>query len=143
MEHLLTGTVLVNGDQMQISATLEDSSGNILWRGDLDENLDNLFRAEETLAAGVVAKLGAGDETVSVKTLSAKRCEMPSDSDALERYYTARHYVELRGDDNVDQLREGIALFEGLIAERPDFAEAMSGLAWAYWVQPTYDRDTS
>lgn len=108
-----------------------------------DENLDNLFRAEETLAAGVVAKLGAGDETVSVKTLSAKRCEMPSDSDALERYYTARHYVELRGDDNVDQLREGIALFEGLIAERPDFAEAMSGLAWAYWVQPTYDRDTS
>ena len=143
VEHLLTGTVYVNGDQMQISATLEDTAGNVLWRGDLDENLDDLFQAEEKLAAGVKATLGAGDETVSIETLAAKRCEMPTESDVLERYYTARHFLELRGEGHLDELRESIAIFEALIEERPDFAEAMSGLSWAYWVQPTYDRETS
>ncbi len=60
VDHVLTGTVRLNGLQMQIRARLEDVFGNVLWRGNLDEDLDNLFKAEEELAAGVASTLGVG-----------------------------------------------------------------------------------
>jgi TolB-like protein len=142
VKHILAGTVRLNGDQMQIRARLEDALGKVLWRGDLDEDLDQLFKAEEELAAGVAKILGSGDDVISIETIAAQRCEMPTDPDALERYYSARHFLELRGG-NLDKHLESIALFEGLIEEYPEFAEAMSGLAWAYWTQPAYDRETS
>lgn len=143
VKHVLAGTVRMNDNQMQIRATLEDTLGNVLWRGDLDEDLDNLFKAQEELAAGVAEILGAGDDVVSIETLAAQRCEMPTDPSALERYYTARHYLELRGAGLEHKPQESIDLYEGLLEEYPNFAEAMSGLAWAYWVQPTYDRQTT
>ncbi len=142
VDHVLTGTVRLIGEQMQIRARLEDAFGNVLWREDLDEDLDYLFKAEEELAAGVADTLGVGDNMVSIETLSARRCEMPSDVDTLETYYTARHYLELRGDNHLDKPGESILLFETVLEDYPDFAEALSGLAWAYWVQPTYDRTT-
>lgn len=143
VEHVLTGTVRMNDDQMQIRATLEDKLGKVLWRGNLDEDLDNMFKAQEELAAGVADVLGSGDDVISIETLAAQRCEMPKDPEALERYYTARHFLELRGDNLEHKPQESIDLFEGLLAEYPNFAEAMSGLAWAYWVQPTYDRNAT
>jgi TolB-like protein len=143
VEHILAGTVRMNDTQMQIRATLQDTLGNVLWRGDLDEDLDYLFKAQEELAAGVAETLGSGDNVISVETVAAQRCKMPADASALERYYNARHALELRGLNLEQKPRESIELYEGLIDEYPDFAEAMSGLAWAYWVQPTYDREAS
>ena len=143
VEHILAGTVRMNDKQMQIRATLQDTLGNVLWHGDLDEDLDNLFKAQEELAAGVAETLGSGDNVISVETVAAQRCKMPTDASALERYYTARHSLEMRGQDLEYKPRESIELYEGLIEEYPDFAEAMAGLAWAYWVQPTYDREAS
>ncbi|MCH7822577.1 MAG: hypothetical protein IIA07_11210 [Proteobacteria bacterium] len=143
VEHILAGTVRMNDNQMQIRATLEDALGNVLWRGDLDEDVDELFKAQEELAASVAEILGSGDNMISIETLAAQRCEMPTDPSALERYYTARHYLELRGADLEHKPQESIDLYEDLIEEYPNFAEAMSGLAWAYWVQPTYDRNVT
>jgi len=143
VKHILVGTVRMNDTQMQIRTALEDTQGNVLWRGDLDEDLDNLFQAQEELAAGVAESLGSGDNIISIETVAAQRCAMPTDASALERYYTARHYLELRGHDLEHKPQESIELYEELIKEYPDFAEAMSGLAWAYWVQPTYDRQAT
>ncbi len=139
VKHILAGTVRMNDNQMQIRATLEDTMGNVLWRGDLDEDLENLFKAQEELAAGVADTLGSGDDVISIETLAAQRCEMPTDPGALERYYTARHFLELRGEGLEHKPQESIDLFEALLEEHPNFAEAMSGLAVAYAVQPMYD----
>jgi len=141
VEHVLSGTVRMNGEVMQIRATLSDRAGQVLWQENLDENVDDLFRAEEEIAGGITGRLGGGENLISIDTLAARRCEMPTDPDALERYYTARHYLELRNSINVEHLRESIALFESVISDYPDFAEAMSGLAWALHSQELYDPD--
>jgi TolB-like protein len=143
VDHILTGAVRMNGNLMQISAVLENQQGEVLWREALSEDLAQLFKAEEELASGIAGQLGGEADVLSIETLAAQRCTLPTAPAALERYYTARHYLELRNDANVDKLRQSIELFDGLIEEYPDFAEAMSGLAWALHTQEYYDDEVS
>ncbi len=68
-----------------------------------------------------------------------------NDPAALEKYYTARYYVELRtGEDESNrQLRDATGLYRELVDEYPKFAEAYSGLAWAILHQSFYDPENA
>jgi len=141
VQNILTGEVSVTGNAMRVALNLTDSLGEELWSSVIENSLDNLFDVQENIAVAIEARLGAGDDTVSVESVAALRCWMPTDPEALEHYYTARYYVELRNDTDVAvaRLREAVAIYRDLIEQYPQFAEAHSGLAWAIAYQYTYD----
>jgi len=141
VQHVLSGSISAANDVMRIDLRLLDSTGRALWQKVIEESLDNLFDVQERIAVAVESSLGAGGDAVPVRAVAAERCPMPNDPAALEKYYTARYYIELRteSDTSRQQIRDAIALYEELIDEYPDFAEAYAGLAWAYAHQPAYD----
>ncbi len=141
VQNILTGEISVAGHEMRVGLSLTDNLGQELWSSVVEDSLDNLFDVQERIASAIEARLGAGDDTVPVKTVAMKRCLMPTDPGALERYYTAKYYVELRNDSDVavEHLREAVAIYRDLIEQYPQFAEAHSGLAWAIAYQYSYD----
>jgi TolB-like protein len=141
VQHVLSGNISAANNVMRIDLRLLDSAGRALWEHVIEESLDQLFDVQESIALAVESRLGAGEEAVPVQVVAAERCPMPSDPLALEKYYTARYYIELRTESETSrqQIRDAIALYEELIDAYPDFAEAYAGLAWAYAHQPSYD----
>ncbi len=141
VQHVLSGEVSVLDNLMRIDLRLLDSAGVVLWDAVIEDSIDNLFSVQERIAVAIESRLGAGDNTVPVATVAANRCWMPNDPSALERYYTARYYTELRTDTEASQqqLADAVELYRELIDEHPDFAVAHSGLAWALLYQGTYD----
>jgi TolB-like protein len=145
VQHVLEGTIATTGDDMLVEVALLDRAGRQLWRSAINDKLENLFAVQESIAAEIQMQLGAGDDAIDVKTVAANRCWMPSDANALERYYTARTYIELRteGAQSNEQVRSAIAFYRELIEEYPEFAEAYSGLAWAIMHQAAYDPENA
>ena len=141
VQHVLTGTIQAAGQSMNISISLHDRLGNPIGNSAIEDNLENLFSVQERIATFVAARLGAGDEQIPVATVAAARCPMPLEPAVLEKYYTARHYVELRSDTDaaVAKLRESVRLFEEIVEAYPEFSEARSGLAWALLHSGYYD----
>ena len=139
---VLSGSVAARGEEMHIDVRLTDAAGDLLWEGVIEENIDHLFAVQERIATEIERRLGAGGDTVPVAQIAAERCWMPSDADALRRYFTARHYIEARTstDTSRRQIAEAIAIYKELLDQYPNFAEARAGLAWAYEYQFTYDR---
>jgi len=145
VQHVLSGTIIADSGSMRIDLQLLDYAGKALWNSVIEDSLDNLFSIQEDIATSVESRLGAGDDTTSVRMVAAKRCWMPTDVSAIEKYYTARYYTELRTDtdDARQKITDAIGYYSELIEEFPEFAEAYSGLAWAYGYQWTYDRDNA
>jgi TolB-like protein len=143
VQHVLTGTIQAAGQSMNISISLHDRLGNPIGNSAIEDNLENLFSVQERIATFVAARLGAGDDQIPVATVAAARCPMPLEPAVLEKYYTARHYGELRTDTDaaVEKLRESIRLLEEIVEEYPEFSEARSGLAWALLYSTAYDGD--
>lgn len=141
VEHALSGQLDVDGTLMRISVRLLDRAGKEIWQSVVERKIEDLFAVQEDIATSIQRHLGAGDNAVTVASVAETRCPMPSDIAALENYYTARYFVELRTDSDLSrrQLRDAIRLYEDLIEEYPDFAEAKSGLAWALMHQGYYD----
>jgi TolB-like protein len=145
VQHVLSGTITADGGSMRIDLRLLDQAGKALWDSVIEDSLENLFSIQEDIATSIEARLGAGDGTTSVKTVAAKRCWMPGDADAIEKYYTARYYIDLRtdSDDAQQKMRDAVSYYEELIDEYPEFAEARAGLAWALLYQSGYDPENA
>jgi len=145
VNNVLSGNVSMSGSLMRIEMRLLDAGGKLLWNLLIEESLDNLFAVQERIAVAIEARLGAGEDTVPVVEVAAQRCWMPTAPAALEKYYTARHNVELRTETQEARsgLREAVRLYKELIEEYPEFAEAYAGLAWAYLYQINYDPENA
>lgn len=144
VQHVLTGSIQAAGQMMNISISLHDRLGKSIASSAIEDELKNLFSVQESIATFVADRLGVGDDQIPVATVAAARCQMPLEPAVLEKYYTARHYVELRNESDVavEKLRDSIRLFEELVEEFPEFSEARSGLAWALLFSGTYDGET-
>jgi len=94
--NVLSGTVSASGERMRIQLQLLNAKGEALWESVIEDNVSNLFSVQEQIATEVESRLGAGTESVPVATVAAERCWMPTDPAALENYYTARYYSEMR-----------------------------------------------
>ena len=145
VQNVLSGTIMTEGGSLRINLRLLDRAGETLWSSLIEDKLENLFSIQEDIATSVESRLGAGDDSTTVKTVAAKRCWMPSDADAIEKYYTARYYIDLRtdSDDAQQKLRDAVSYYEALIDEYPEFAEAHAGLAWALLYQSNYDPENA
>jgi TolB-like protein len=142
---ILSGSVAASEDDMRIELRLLDAAGEALWESVIEESVANLFAVQERVATEIERRLGAGQDKVPIAQLAAERCWMPNDADALRRYFTARHYIQARTgtDESRRQIAEAIAIYQDLLEEYPEFAEARAGLAWAYEYQHTYDPENA
>ena len=138
VKHILTGSIRMDGDLMSIDTRLADENGELIWSSQIRDDVDRLFATQELIASAVARELGGSAGQQKVQETIAQRCEMPADPAVLEKYYTARYHVEKRGMD-VDTLYTAVSLYQELIEADPDFAEARSGLAWAYLFINFYD----
>jgi TolB-like protein len=145
VQHVLSGVISSTGNSLRVSVKLRSQSGHTVWTSAIEDQLDNLYSVQEQIASGVQTHLGFGNDLVPVSRLVAERCHMPVEQSALERYYTARHYVESRTgtEQSVKQQYEAVAMYEGLLEEYPDFAQASSGLAWALLHLTVYDPENN
>lgn len=141
VQHLLTGTVLATGNPFRVTASLSDSRGRSLWSDEFESSLDELYEIQEQIALAIESRLGGGEESVPVTQLARARCPMPADPSVLERYYTARHYIEARTEteQSIAEQNEAVRIYEELITEYPDFAQSHSALAWALMHLTVYD----
>ena len=142
---ILSGSVAASEDDMRIELRLLDAAGEALWESVIEESVANLFAVQERVATEIERRLGAGQDKVPIAQLAAERCWMPNDADALRRYFTARHYIQARtySETSQRQIAEAIAIYQDLLEQYPEFAEARAGLAWAYEYQHTYDPDNA
>jgi TolB-like protein len=138
VEHVLSGTIASEGSTLRVDLR----AGEAVWNSLIEDSLENLFSIQEDIAVSIESLLGAGDDTVPVAEVAANRCWMPTDAGAIEKFYTARYYTELRTDtdDARQKLRDAIQYYKELIEDYPEFAEAYSGLAC---YQATYDRENA
>jgi TolB-like protein len=145
VQHVLAGSITARGDALSIDMRLLDRAGDVLWKHVIEDTLDNLFSIQEDIATSIESRLGAGDDTVSVAEIAAQRCWMPNDPEAIEKYYTARYYIDLRTETEQaqEQIATAIGYYKDLIDAYPEFAEAYSGLAWAQMYQLTYDPENA
>ena len=145
VQHVLSGVISSTGSSLRVSVNLRSQSGDTVWTSAIEDQLDNLYSVQEKIASGVQTHLGLGSDLVPISRLVAERCHMPVDQSALEQYYTARHYVESRTDNeqSVKQQYEAVAIYEDLLEEYPEFAQASSGLAWALLHLTVYDPENN
>jgi adenylate cyclase len=145
VQHVLSGVISSAGDSLNVSVSLLDQSGRSVWEAEITDQMDNLFSVQERIASEVQSHLGFGEDAVPVAEIAAVRCDMPDDQGALETYYTARHLVEKRSesDQSIAEQNDAVALYERLVEEYPDFAQAYSGLAWALMHLVAYDTDNN
>jgi TolB-like protein len=143
--NVLSGSVSASGERMRIQLRLLNTAGEAMWESVIEDNISNLFSVQEQIATEVEIRLGAGEHSMPIATVVAERCWMPTDPVALEKYYTARYYSEMRTDtpESGQQIAEAIQNYKELIIQYPEFSEAYAGLAWAYAYQVTYDRENA
>jgi TolB-like protein len=143
VEHVLSGSIATEGSMLRIDLQLLDRAGEAVWNSMIEDSFENLFSIQEDIATSIESLLGAGDDAVSVAEVAANRCWMPNDPEAIEKFYTARYYTELRTytDEARQKLRDAVQYYKELIDDYPEFAEAYSGLAWAQNYQATYDHE--
>lgn len=143
--HILTGSLTVKNGDMSLIVELLDAAGQAIWEGEIEDDIDNLFAVQERLASEVESRLGAGGDRIPMQSVVKGRCWIPGDTEAMEKYYTARYYVELRNSSERarELLREAIRLYLALVEQHPKFAEAKSGLAWALAHQMAYDDENA
>ena len=138
VKHILTGSIRMDGKLVNIDARLADETGELIWSSQISDDVDRLFAAQELIAGDVARELGGSEGQQKVLETIAQRCEMPADPAVLEKYYTARYHIEKRAG-GTQTLYKAVSLYQELIEADPDFAEARSGLAWAYQFIITYD----
>ncbi len=143
--NVLTGSVSSSGERMRIQLQLVNAAGEALWESVIEDSISNLFSVQERIAAEVESRLGAGTDSIPVSVVATERCWMPIDPVALEKYYTARYFIEMRTDtpESGRQIAGAIQIYKGLIEQYPEFSEAYAGLAWAYGYQTTYDNENA
>ncbi|MEM7049861.1 MAG: winged helix-turn-helix domain-containing protein [Acidobacteriota bacterium] len=125
--HLLEGSVQREGDGLRISVQLIDAPREeILWSGEFDRTVDDLFATQSDVALRVAESLRLTLTKSEVHRLRA----IPTRSFSAFDYY-------LRGRELYRQQtrignEQAIGQYELALAQDPDFAAAHAGLSNAY-----------
>jgi tetratricopeptide (TPR) repeat protein len=126
---VLDGHVQVENDRLRLTARLVDvNDGSSLWAGSFNENLDDFFRVQESLANQLV-------QALSLELSEAQRTRLvrpdTTDAQAWQLYLNGRYHWDRKTEDGI--LRS-IEFYEAAARRDPRFALPHAGLADAYAV---------
>lgn len=122
---VVTGSVRASGATIRITTQLVDSAtGCYVWSESVDANVDDVFGAQERVAALVVNKL----EPELRRPATASR--RPTENLAAHNLYLqGRYHLNQRTEEG---LHKALEFFEKALNEDAEYAPAHSGLADAY-----------
>jgi TolB-like protein/Tfp pilus assembly protein PilF len=127
VRYVVEGSVRRSGDQVRISAQLNDAStGSHLWAERYDRNLADVFAVQDEITEAVVA--GIEPHLYAAESFRAQR-KPPGSLDAWDLVMRAlSHYWRVTREDNV----VAQALLEKAIAIDPHYGKALGLLATSH-----------
>ena len=126
---VLDGHVQVENDRLRLTARLVDvNDGSSLWAGSFNENLDDFFRVQESLANQLVRAL-----SLELSDAQRDRLARPdtTDAEAWQLYLNGRYHWDRKTEDG---FLRSIEFYEAAARRDPSFALPHVGLADAYAV---------
>lgn len=131
---VLDGHVQVDNDRLRLTARLVDvDDGRSLWAGSFNENLDDFFRVQESIANQLVRAL-----SLELSDTQRDRLARPdtTDAEAWQLYLNGRYHWDRKTEDG---FLRAIEFYEAAAARDPRFALPHAGLADAYAVLGVFD----
>ncbi len=121
VEHLLTGSLLAEGEDLRINVQFVDlQEGSVRWEETIDAKLDNLLSVQDEVVSRIV-------ERMRLKLSPEEEARLASDRPHNEEAY-ALYLRALAQPDSREGIHEAIQLAKRSIALEGDFAPAWSHL---------------
>ena len=125
--HVLEGSVRKAGNTMRVTAQLiRADNGYHLWSKTYDQDVKDIFKVQDEIAASVVDALKA-------QLLPAQQISSRHRTDNTEAYTEYLVGNEFRVHDTVEANQQALAAYRKSAALDPGYAAAYSGIADAQW----------
>jgi TolB-like protein len=125
--HVLEGSVRKAGNTIRVTAQLiRADNGYHLWSKTYDQDVKDIFKVQDEIAAAVVAALKA-------QLLPAQQIASRHRTDNTEAYTEYLVGNQFRMRDTVDANTQALAAYRKAVALDPNYAAAYSGIADAQW----------
>lgn len=132
--HILAGSIRTDGSRVRVTAQLIDAAADRpVWSESFDGRLDDIFRIQDEIAAGVVEALQV---RLGGQALAEAADELTRDAEAYRMYLQGRQLWRQR---EAASLRRAVELFQQAVERDPQFYRAWSNMAAAYLSIPDYD----
>lgn len=137
VDNVLTGSVRRYGDQIRVTAALDDSNNeNLLWSETYDRKLDAILDIQSSIAQSVTKAIVPVLSPESQTRIASQPTE---NTEAYRFYLRGRDY--LRQPSELNTLTSARQLFERAIGRDPRFAQAYAGLCEAHLKVYEFARD--
>jgi DNA-binding winged helix-turn-helix (wHTH) protein/TolB-like protein len=133
VQSVMEGSVQRSGDRTRVTVRLlRVADGELLWGGEFDEKLTDMFAVEDSISEKVANAL-----TINLTGEEQKQLLRPftANSDAYQLYMKGRFFWDKR---TVDGVKKSIDYFQQAIAADPNYAVAYTGLADSYILAGSY-----
>jgi class 3 adenylate cyclase/TolB-like protein len=128
VRYVLTGAIQREGDQLRVSAQLQDgATGASLWSNRWDRPSGDIFAVQNEVSDGVISTLGGRGLLTNLAAVAAKR-KGPSDLESYDLFALGLADFYKGGEEG---FAEAIKFFDATIAKDPQFAFAYVKKAWS------------
>ena len=128
VRYVLTGAIQREGDQLRVSAQLQDgATGASLWSNRWDRPSGDIFAVQNEVSDGVISTLGGRGLLTNLAAAAARR-KGPSDLEGYDLFALGMADFNKGGEEG---FAESIKLFDAAIAKDPQFGFAYVKKGWA------------
>ena len=128
VRYVLTGAIQHEGDQLRVSAQLQDGdTGASLWSNRWDRPSGDIFGVQNEVSDGVISTLGGRGLLTSLAAVAARR-KGPSDLEAYDLFALGMADFYKGGEEG---FAKSIKFFDAAIAKDPQFGFAYVKKGWA------------
>jgi TolB-like protein/tRNA A-37 threonylcarbamoyl transferase component Bud32 len=135
VDHLLTGSLLTQGDALRVNVQFVDlAGGSVRWEETIDAKLDNLLSVQDEVVSRIVSRMRLKLTSAEREDLSRDRARNPEAFDLFLR--------AIAQPDNSEGITESIRLAEQSLALDDTFAPAWVELARRKYFRALFTEDT-
>ena len=128
VRYVLTGAIQREGDQLRVSAQLQDgATGASLWSNRWDRPSADIFAVQNEVSDGVISTLGGRGLLTNLAAAAARR-KGPSNLEAYDLFALGMADFNKGGEEG---FAESIKFFDAAIAKDPQFGFAIVKKGWA------------